>query len=326
MSGENKFISNRPTVLSTVDNIKSVQIGVVSSIDDPDALGRIKVKIPGPANKGGDDGIAVEDLPWAYPMVPKFFTSPPKIGEGVFVFIFSREKSHSDRLYLGPIISQLSNLNLDPVSSTALSPFTFAVINPKVNVSMIPALNGVFPKADDIAIQGRYNTDFLLRTNEILIRAGKFVETTPNDNNPFPFQFNTETQGFFHVRNAVPLQRPVENVTTPIGSVVNIVGNKINLLTHKDGIPRFNLTNQDDQISNDEILNILDKAHQLPFGDILIQYLKLLKTAFLNHVHNGNGKPPTDLVSGGAKQDVLEFKKAAEDLENRMLSNNIRIN
>lgn len=321
---DNKFITNRPSVLSTVGTLKTIQFGVVAQIDDEEGLGRIKVRIPGPANKGGDDGISLANLPWAYPMVPKFFTSTPRIGEGVFVLIISDQKTHSDRLYLGPIISQLNNLNNDPISSTGLAPFTFATTNPSVNTGMIPAINGVFPKVDDIAIQGRYNTDFLLRTNEVLIRAGKFQEVTPNANNPFPFQFNTSTPGYFHVRNNVPLARPVENTPQPVGSVVNVVGSKINLLTHADGAPRYNLANQDNQISNDEILNILDTAHQLPFGDILLQYLILLKNAFLNHVHNGN--KPTDLTADGAKQFVAEFKKTAEDLENRMLSKNIRIN
>jgi hypothetical protein len=324
MSGENKFISNQPSVLSTVNSMRTIQIGVVAAIDDEDGLGRIKVRIPGPANKGGDDGIAIDALPWSYPMNPKYFTSTPRIGEGVFVMILSDQKTHSDRLYFGPIISQLSNLNNDPVSSTALAPFTFAVTNPKNSPSRISALNGVFPKIDDIAIQGRYNTDLLFRTNEILMRAGKFEDSPPNINNPYPFQFNTSTTGYFHVRNNVPLARPVENTPQPIGSVVNIVGNKVNILTHADGSPRYNLTNQEDQISNDEILNILDTAHQLPFGDILLEYLILLKNAFINHVHNGN--KPTDLTADGAKQYVAEFKKTAEDLENRMLSSNIRIN
>jgi hypothetical protein len=323
---ENKFITNRPTVLSTVDNLKFVQIGVVASVDDPNGLGRIKVKIPGPANRGGDDGTLLEDIPWAYPMVSKFFTAQPKIGEGVFILVFTDQKSHSDRLYFGPIISSLDNLNLDPVNTTALTPFTFANLSPKTNIGQIPALTGVFAKPDDIAIQGRYNTDILLRKNEVLIRAGKFIEVNPDDNNPYGFQFNTATPGFLQIRNAVPLAKPVENVTTPIGSVVNLVGSKVNILTHQDGAPRFNLTDQDEQITDDEMLNILENAHQLPFGDILIQYLRLLKTAFLNHVHNGNGRPPTDLVAGGAAQNVLAFKKAAEDLENRMLSQNVRIN
>lgn len=326
MGGDNKFISNQPTVLSTVDNLKNIQIGIVVSVDDQQGLGRIKVSIPGPAMKGGDEGTSVDNLPWCYPMVPKFFTSVPRVGEGVFIFIFNTQKTHSDRLYLGPIISQLDNLNNDQITSSALNPFTFAVLNPKVDVTRIPALKGVFPSNNDISIQGRYNTDLIFKKNELLLRAGKFTETTPNDNNPYPFEFNTTTQGYIQIKNDTPLQKVKENETQERGSVTNIISNKINLLTHKDGTPRFNLTNQDNQISEEELFSILETAHQLPFGDILIQYLKLLKAAFLNHVHNGHGRPPTDLVAGGAKQDVLEFKKNSEDLENRMLSKNIRIN
>lgn len=326
MGVDNKFISNKSSVLSTIDGLKNVQIGVVASIDDSQSLGRIKVKIPGPAVKGGDDGTLINDLPWSYPMIPKFFLSTPKVGEGVFILTFSDQKTHSDRLYLGPIISQLDKLNNDQVDATALSPFTFALINPDVDVNMIPALKGVFPSTDDVALQGRNNTDMIFRTGEVLIRAGKFITSIPNENNPYPFQFNNTSQGFLQIRSDVPLEKT--NNTDPVnkGSFVNLVGNKINLLTHASGSPRFDLMNQDDQISDDEMLNILQNAHPLPFGDLLIQYLKLLKNAFLNHVHNNNGIPPTDLVSGGAKQDVKEFKKNAEDLENRILSKNIRIN
>jgi len=322
----NKFNTNLPTVLSTVNNLKNVQIAVVVSIEDPQGLGRIKASIPGPAMKGGDEGTAIADLPWCFPMVPKFFTSTPKVGEAVFIFVFDNQKTHSDRLYLGPIISQPNVLENDQITSSALSPFTFAVTSPKVDINRIPSLKGVFPSIEDISIQGRYNTDLIFKKNEILIRAGKFVQSTPNDNNPYPFEFNTTTQGYIQIKNDAPLTPPKENEIQQRGSVTNIVANKINLLTHKDGTPRFNLTNQDNLLDDTELLNILETAHQLPFGDILIQYLKLLKAAFLNHVHNGSGRPPTDLVIGGNKQDVLEFKKNSEDLENRMLSQNVRIN
>lgn len=325
MSANNKFITNRPKILTTVETLKNVQIGIVASVDDPQSLGRIKVSIPGPSEKGGDLGLSVDDLPWCYPMVPKFFSSTPKVGEGVFVFILSSQKTHSDRLYLGPIISQLDKLNNDQVNSTALSPFTFATLAPSVDTSRIPALKGVFPKTDDIAIQGRFNTDLIFRKNELLLRAGKFVEATPNENNPYPFEFNTTTQGYIQIKNDAPLA-PKTEVEQEVGSVANIVANKINLLTHKDGYPRFNITGQDNLISEDELLKILETAHPLPFGDLLVQYLKLLKNAFINHVHNNNGRPPTDLVTDGNQQAVLEFKKNAEDLENRMLSRNIRIN
>jgi hypothetical protein len=51
---------------------------------------------------------------------------------------------------------------------------------------------------------------------------------------------------------------------------------KINL-THENGSPRFNLTNQDNLISDSELDKMLSEAHQLPFGDVLLEYLRLLK-------------------------------------------------
>lgn len=327
--GDNKFIFNKKSLLDLGENLNRVQIAIVSSVDDPDSLGRIKAAINGPAQKGGDDGLSLDELPWCYPMVSKFFTAPPKVGEAVFILILNEKKTHADRLYFGPIISQLNNLNFDSINSTALNPFTFAITNPVANFATIPAIKGVFPHDDDIVMQGRYNTDLLMRTNEVLIRAGKFTESTPSDVNPFNFQFNDTTQGFLQIRNDVFLVPPSNNNTVRAkGSVTNLVGSKINLLTHADGNPRFNLMNQDDQVSNDEILNILQNAHPLVYGDLLIQYLKLLSAAVLNHVHNKLGQgPATDLVSGGnGVMNVAEFKKKAADLEVRMLSKNIKIN
>ena len=79
-------------------------------------------------------------------------------------------------------------------------------------------------------------------------------------------------------------------------------------------------------ISDDELKMILKDAHQLPFGDILLQYLQLLKEAIFYHVHNGNGNPSTDLSGSGNCQPIAALKAQADDLEKRMLSKNIRIN
>lgn len=320
MPVENAFGTNLPPVTANAV-IKTIQIGRVVSVDDSDALGRIKVRIPGPTNVGGDADLPLEKIPWSYPMVPKFFGVTPKVDEAVFVMVFSQDKLHSDRLYFGPIISQYPNLDFDSINDRALTPFTFAQVPPKVNYQRIGQLNGVFPRIDDVAIQGRYNTDIILRRNEILIRAGKFVTSKPNDNNPYPFEFNTSTQGFIQIRNDIPLEPPKEQGEQMRGSVANIMANKVNLLGHIDSDPRFNI-NQIDQLSDDEILNILKNAHPLPFGDVLVEYLRLFKTAFINHVHNNNGLKPT----GTGDKSVANFVKQAEALENAMLSKNIRIN
>jgi hypothetical protein len=79
-------------------------------------------------------------------------------------------------------------------------------------------------------------------------------------------------------------------------------------------------------ISEEEMLKILLTAHQVPYGDVLLTYLRLLKDAVLNHVHRGNGLVATDLTISGNKQSVAEFVKNATKLEDTMLSKNVRIN
>ena len=324
--GNNKSARGEKSPFDTTDNFKSLELGEVISVDDPSYLGRIKVRIKGTRSRGGDDGILDDDLPWCVPMIPKFFSSQPKVSEAVFIFTFSRDKQHADRMYIGSIISQPQQLNFDPFYVTALAGFTFASESPKVSVATIPELKGVFPNPEDISVQGRYNTDITQKPNEVILRAGKFEVVAPTGNNPFPFKFNSKTLGYIQIKNDTVIQPETDSQQEQKGTITNIVSNKINLLTHKDGNPRFDLTNQDNLISDDEMQNILDSAHQLAFGDIVLEYLRLLKDALFLHVHNGNGNPATDLAISGNKPALAIFKLKADDLENQMLSKNIRIN
>ena len=265
-------------------------------------------------------------MPWCFPMLPKHITIQPKLGEVVLVFVFSKQQQHVDRLYLGPIISQLPLLDKDPFLFSALAGFSFGVVEPKISTSQISQIKGVFPNPEDISIQGRFNTDITQKRNEVVIRAGKFVTNTPTPNNPFDFKFNSDTQGYIQIKNDVITTPKSDTQDELKGTVTNIVSSKINLITHLDGSPRFNTTNQDNLISDEELANILATAHQLPFGDVLLQYLILLKEAFFGHVHNGAGNPPTDLTISGNKQSLAAFKAKADDLEKSMLSANVRVN
>jgi hypothetical protein len=323
--GTQKLARGETNLYSNVNSFQYLKFGEVVSIDDAFGTGRIKVRIKGSQSTGGDDGILNSDLPYAFPMIPKHILVTPKIGEAVWVFVFDRNKQHVDRLYIGPIISQLPKLNKDDAKLSAMAGFSFGVMKPNTNVDTIPLLKGVFPNKEDISIQGRYNTDITQKNNEIVLRAGKFETAPISKQNPFPFQFNARTQAYIQIKNDVIISAP-DSETKDKGSVTNIVANKINLITHKEGSPRFNVTDQNGLITDDELAKILDEAHQVPFGDVLIEYLKLLKEALFAHVHNGNGNPATDLASSGNKQALATFKSRAEDLEKSMLSKNIRIN
>lgn len=331
LEGTNKFTRGQKSSYETLPTFQYLKLGEVMSIDDPLGLNRIKVWIKGSVSNGGDDELlgganGVERLPWCLPLLPKHITVKPKVGEMVMIFVFNRQKEGSDRLYIGPIISQLNKLDFDSARTTALAGFTFGPVQPNVTPENIPDLQGVFPAPDDVSIQGRYNTDITQKNNEVVIRAGKFVETTVTQLNPYPIKFNFDTQAYIQIKNNVKLPKVTETeVGDRIGSVTNIVANKINLITH-GGSPNFNTTNQIDLISFEEMEKILSTAHQLPFGDVLLQYLRLLKEAFFAHVHRGNGLPPTDLTISGNKQAVKEFKDNAANLEQSMLSKNVRIN
>ena len=57
-------------------------------------------------------------------------------------------------------------------------------------------------------------------------------------------------------------------------SVINIVGNKINLLSH-NGSHTFELTNPEKLITEEEQEKINSSAHPIAYGDTLVEFLEL---------------------------------------------------
>jgi hypothetical protein len=284
------------------DNI--FHIGVVEDNLDAADAGRIKVRV-----KGIDDHITdVGELPFVFPLMSKFIHVIPKAGETVWVMFPDKQNPFYNRVYIGPIISQPQNLRSDPhvISSTAGLDGGFAGL--KASPSSFPESKGIYPNVGDVAIQGRYNNDILLKENEIQIRVGKFNQSNKDGEIP---HFNKLNPTYIQLK---------QSKTQDEGGVINVVGSKINLLSHKDGNPRFNLSDQDNMISDEQLSKILDEAHPLVFGDLLIEYLNLLKEAFINHVHAYNGTKPEDLKGMNAKKKFLEFDVS------RIISKNIKIN
>jgi len=317
--GGNSYQINNDTTI--------VHRGKVVSTDDPDDAGRIRVRIMGIDNDDTDNEIF-----YAFPMLPKYLNIVPKQHEAVLLFTFTTGDNKKDRMYMGPIIPQPQNLDDSTYDINAWDGFSFGrkEFGPApINRSKI---KGGHPKKDEIAIQGRKNTDIILKDGEVLLRAGKFVYPSDLANNTrgddefdskLKYKFNNRTQGYLQIKYNAQINVPENNANPEYGSVTNIVSNKINLLTHKEGNPRFNLTNQDNLISDDEMQKILSEAHPLVFGDKLLEFLKLVRNAVSNHTHKYPGiTPHSEGSSATAKvmQDMNEY-----DLE-QILSKNIRIN
>lgn len=265
--------------------------GTVVDIYDSFDGDRIKVYIKGvdPPN------FTLDDLPYAFPFLPKSVHIKPKIGESVFV-LTQDGSFDDDRFYFGPIISQPHKLGYD--SLTPLSFLKAGLIKPDIAPSTDPNNIGVTMDDDDIGLQGRGNTDVILKPSEIRIRAGKSLDfRTLNRENPAYVQVKYD-------------------MSTNKGAI-NIVSDYINILSH-ESVTKFDLSNPDSLISDDEYAKIISKAHQLPFGDTLIDFLNLVLKAVATHVHQYAGLPP-DLNQTELK-DLLAFEL------DKILSKNIRIN
>ena len=70
--------------------------------------------------------------------------------------------------------------------------------------------------------------------------------------------------------------------------------------------------------------NILDTAHQLPYGDVLCDFLMAFLNMFNNHTHNYNNLPivhgPTYLTF------VNKYGVNGKNLKELLLSKTVRIN
>tara|TARA_R110000851_G_scaffold848_3_gene2874 strand:- start:3362 stop:4303 length:942 start_codon:yes stop_codon:yes gene_type:complete len=284
---------------------------VTSNIDELGA-NRIKVRII-----GVDDALSGSQLGFAFPMLQKFIHIVPKVGETVLVFIPDVKNPFIDRLYLGPIISQPQNLYQENDLFSARSALSSGIKEAKPSPNTIPENKGVYPQLDTIAIQGRNNSDILLKEKELVFRAGQFDSKVVRGEIP---KFNKVNPSYIQIKHDVTLREETENKESKLGGVINVVSNKINLLTHENGSPRFKLNDQDTMITDLEMQKIINNAHPLVFGDNLIKFLKVFIDAFINHVHAYPGLKPQDTSGSKDIDSLLEY-----DLDS-MLSKNIKIN
>ena len=279
-----------------------------------------------------DNTLNDEELPNCFPLLPKHSGIIPKAGEIVLIFEFGYEdERYPERFYVGPIISDLRNLDYQSLYAGATAGLGISPVGTIDDISKIPEAKGVFSEYDKdygYSIDGRDNSDIVFKSSEILLRAGKFVKNGVNLN------MNKSNPAYIQIKHGFNYSKPLPNglLVSTLNqkiSVNNIVADKINLLTYGgDADPEFNLTKRDNisnktpYIDDEELKKIIDTAHPLVFGDILIDYLKLLEQAFLNHNHNQLG------LSTPIKGNPLieNFIIEAPKLREKMLSKNIKIN
>lgn len=284
-----------------------IRLCEVLSVDDDKAGLRIKVRL----DPEDGDVEYLEDLPYVFPLLPKMLHVNPKVGECVMVILSSQGEYKGNRFFIGPVVSQQYRLNYDPFNFSSRCLLKGRQVDkPLVNPNMNPENNGSLPDHDDIALLGRQNCDVILKDSEMRFRCGFKKEPLGTAKNTL--LFNKVDLGYIQLK----YKKMKDNDGNSFASSINIVADRINLLSH-DSRTYVNVTDPDELITDDALLDILDNCHQLPYGDELITFLEKFIRIFREHTHPFSMQPPC-LTS--PDKEIL-----STDLTD-MLSNSVRIN
>jgi len=259
--------------------------------NDPTESFRIKCRIP------DIDKITtpLSELPFATPLLPRHLNILPKVGETVKVFLNSEDTRN--REWIGPVITQLQNVDYQSYFVNAFNGKTFENVSSNTPISQIPEMNDVYPNKNTIALIGRGSTDIQLQNDAILIRAGKY------DNNIIIDEFDKLIA--LNRKNPAQIELKWDGET----SNTNIISDTINLISH-EGNPKVSFNGVDLDIN---------KLHPLPYGDVLLEFLELIKQFALTHIHSGSRLESN--IGSGQLEKIKNF-----DLSRILGNQKIRIN
>ena len=254
-------------------------------------------------------------LPWCEPLMPKFLNVVPKVGEMVKIVTFDYRNKKIRRQYIGPVIGQQT-----PVDFT-ISNYNDAKIRVENGAytsswtQNAEASDGdwkIYPSKEDVAILGRKNTDLILKDssyyNEILFRSGKIDPNSlgkSNNNNVSPFILNKKNPSYISINftdaNALNSNNSPDLKKLNLQndrSHVNVVADKVNLISHagssRKGFVRTILRGED-VLTQIKIEN--EKLHPLPYGDVLWEFLNVLRPYIEGHIHKASRREPDGDIS-----------------------------
>ena len=296
------------------NQIPLLRIGVVTSTYDATDGERIKVHIM-PEDENMENDV------YAFPLLPKFLHVKPKINERVLVLTAIATDGNSQRFYIGPIISQPNHMSFEPKELALTTLARGEIKAPEQAQHTIPKTHGAYPGDKDIAIEGRENSGIQITEDDVRIKSGvKRVnqfnkhDVSFNDKGNSNCQFGLPSYvktEFSEMPNKTENGKEYCSTTSLVGDKIVMIGSNLKKEGYSDG---FKVTDKDELISKDEMNKIIDKAHLLPYGDILIEFLEMFRQAFISHVHPISGSAPCyDPVTGTEQLMTFDLNKINSD-------------
>ena len=236
-----------------------------------------------------DKAQSLEDVPWAVPLLPKVFHVVPKVGEAVVVVSDVANNPRAQRYYLGPIISQpqyMAYTDNDDAMSTSKN----TRYNPIEKISNFDATRGSFPNNDDVALVGRGSEDVTLKydegnkKSEVNLRAGIRKEPSKSGFNGLfgNVMFNDIDPAYIQLKYKNNLATKQDH---SVSSMINMVADNINLISNKDNNVSDSIHDKEMLIKDEDSDKVMDKLHQVPMGDKLVELLTIMRGAIMHHVH-----------------------------------------
>ncbi len=287
-----------------------ISVGRVININDDTDGDRIKARVL-PADQYKTD----ENIAYAFPILPKMFRVKPKVGEAVLI-VTPDDDQRGQRYYFGPIVSQPQFMDYDDFIAGATTLLKGALKEPEKAPSLIPDSVGCIPSDEEVGVYGRGNSDIIIGENNVRIRSG--VRKIETKNSEKALTFNGSDPSFIKLKYYNDGLKTDSGITK---SSAIIGGNDI-VLASSDGDPYFSFNDKDESVSDETFKEMLEKAHQLPYGDILVDFLQSFIKMFKSHTHKYHNLPPCP------DSESLKFdtKYPSENLDNILLSKHIKIN
>lgn len=286
---------------------------LVISNEDPLGMKRIIARIVSIDNEGNtfggrDRDTPEEQLPMCIPMIPNHFHIVPLPGEMVYIILENPEDNSAPRYYIGSQINSPFKLNYQGfVESNRV--FKYTSFSLEKNPTTDPVVTTILPQIGDIAIQGRNDSDLILKNKEALLVSGKFEngQYKPNATSPSYLQL-------------IQKENAPDSKLIPRFSQANLTSTNINIYSSRGKFRESDLANfeiSEDLKSLGEFANTL---HPSVYGDELVKLLNLIIQVLLNHIHT----PQRSLVPIPQSDELSSY--TVEGNLQRILSNHVRIN
>jgi hypothetical protein len=317
-----------------IDNNDPLVLGRIRAVPETDNYQEIIAGIPtncaiyDPTNKEKIIDIKDEckwtiDDPFLFlPLLPFFINSSPKNNEYVHIVFANKDYKYQSQFYIQ-----------GPFSSPMASPFEFfeagktylaSGTRNKTTLSLKDQTGeyrdtrsyGIFPEPNDNSLLGRGTSDVIVKEDELLLRAGKYIGTL----NPNTFPVSNNKRSFLQlsyfrqkkvdlpsyklvnlIEQVKVVQKLIEwNIFNPETQSDSFTG-VINLYNVKADV-RTNTTNF--RVDSDVQDLLSAPLYQLGFFGETYEQVKLKINQFIIGVNNGKISIP-DLVNGGENSYVV---------------------